>query len=107
MNHFPSMTGKVWLVGAGPGDPELLTVKAMRVLKECTVWLVDDLVGPNVLALAPSCTRIVKVGKRGGCATTSQAFILRLMDRYAPQAPAVARRTAERRSGKECVGSLR
>src|SRR3546814_17404009 len=63
----------------------------MRVLKECTVWLVDDLVGPDVLALAPSCTRIVKVGKRGGCASTSQAFILRLLARYAPQGHPVAR----------------
>src|SRR3546814_1159573 len=107
MNHFPSMTGKVWLVGAGPGDPELLTVKAMRVLKECTVWLVDDLVGPDVLALAPSCTRIVKVGKRGGCASTSQAFILRLMARYARQGHAVARlkggKSEERRGGTGLV----
>src|SRR3546814_18634498 len=63
----------------------------MRVLKECTVCLVDDLVGPDVLALAPSCTRIVKVGKRGGCVSTSQQFILRLMTRYARQGHAVAR----------------
>src|SRR3546814_11650543 len=63
MNHSPSTTGKVWLVGAGPGDPELLTVKAMRVLKECTVWLVDDLVGPDVLALAPSRSEERRGGK--------------------------------------------
>src|SRR3546814_14527627 len=90
----------------------------MRVLKECTVWLVDDLVGPDVLALAPSCTRIVKVGKRGGCASTSQAFILRLMARYARKGHAVARlkggdpfifgrRSEERRGGKECVSTCR
>ncbi|HWK71906.1 MAG TPA: uroporphyrinogen-III C-methyltransferase [Burkholderiaceae bacterium] len=84
-------SGKVWLVGAGPGDPELLTLKAVRVLKECRVWLVDDLVGPGILALACDATRIVKVGKRGGCASTSQAFILRLMARYARQGHAVAR----------------
>jgi uroporphyrin-III C-methyltransferase len=84
-------TGKVWLVGAGPGDPELLTLKAVRILKECGVWLVDDLVGPEILELAPDTTRIVKVGKRGGCVSTSQAFILRLMARYARQGHTVAR----------------
>ncbi len=87
----PHSTGKVWLVGAGPGDVELLTLKAARVLKECTVWLVDDLVGPDILALAPSGTRIVKVGKRGGCASTPQDFILRLMARYARGGHVVAR----------------
>jgi uroporphyrin-III C-methyltransferase len=86
-----SPSGKVWLVGAGPGDPELLTLKAVRILKECGIWLVDDLVGPQILELAPDTARIVKVGKRGGCASTSQAFILRLMARYARQGHAVAR----------------
>ena len=37
--------GRVWLVGAGPGDPELLTIKAVRVLREADVWLIDDLAG--------------------------------------------------------------
>jgi uroporphyrin-III C-methyltransferase len=86
-----SRAGKVWLVGAGPGDPELLTVKAARVLGLCGVWLVDDLVGDGILALAAPGTRIVKVGKRGGCRSTPQDFILRLMARYARQGRAVAR----------------
>jgi uroporphyrin-III C-methyltransferase len=83
--------GKVWLIGAGPGDPDLLTVKAARLLQQATVWLVDDLVGPGVLALAQPTARIVKVGKRGGCRSTPQEFILRLMARYARQGHSVAR----------------
>lgn len=83
--------GKVWLVGAGPGDPELLTLKALKVLKRCNVWLVDDLAGAGVLALAPEGTRVLNVGKRGGCRSTAQSFILRLMSRYALQGHIVAR----------------
>lgn len=83
--------GKVWLIGAGPGDPDLLTVRAVKTLAACTVWLVDDLVGPGVLELAAPGTRIVRVGKRGGCKSTPQPFILRLMLRYARQGEAVAR----------------
>lgn len=85
------MSGKVWLIGAGPGDAELLTLKALRVLQACDVWLVDDLVGRDILDFARPGTRIVPVGKRGGCKSTPQAFILRLMARYARQGRQVAR----------------
>ncbi|MFN0302743.1 MAG: uroporphyrinogen-III C-methyltransferase [Burkholderiales bacterium] len=71
--------GKVYLVGAGPGDPELLTLKAVRALGEADVILIDDLVNNAVLSHAREGTRIVQVGKRGGCPSTSQAFIERLM----------------------------
>ena len=71
--------GKVWLVGAGPGDPELLTLKAARVIGTADVMLVDDLVSDEVVALAPVGCRVVHVGKRGGCASTPQDFIERLM----------------------------
>lgn len=87
----PTRRGKVWLVGAGPGDPDLLTVKAARILRQADVWLVDDLVGADIHALAAPGTRIVKVGKRGGCRSTPQDFILRLMARYARQGRSVAR----------------
>ena len=70
---------RVHLVGAGPGDPELLTVKAVRAIRRATVILVDDLVGAGVLRFARRSARIVHVGKRGGCASTPQAFIERLM----------------------------
>jgi uroporphyrin-III C-methyltransferase len=72
-------TGKVWLVGAGPGDPELLTLKAVRAIAAADVLLVDDLVNPQVLAHASPKARIVQVGKRGGCRSTAQDFIERLM----------------------------
>jgi uroporphyrin-III C-methyltransferase len=73
----------VWLVGAGPGDPELLTLKAVRAIRAATVLLVDDLVGDAVLRYARRSTRIVHVGKRGGCRSTPQAFIEQLMLREA------------------------
>jgi uroporphyrin-III C-methyltransferase len=72
-------TGKVTLVGAGPGDPELLTLKALKAIQRATVLLVDDLVSPEVVAHAPAGARIVHVGKRGGCRSTPQAFIEKLM----------------------------
>lgn len=72
-------TGKVTLVGAGPGDPELLTLKALKAIRQATVLLVDDLVSDEVVAHAPAGARVVHVGKRGGCRSTPQAFIERLM----------------------------
>jgi uroporphyrin-III C-methyltransferase len=72
-------SGRCILVGAGPGDPELLTIKAARAIAAADVLLVDDLVGDDVLAHARPDARIVHVGKRGGCRSTPQAFIERLM----------------------------
>lgn len=69
----------VWLVGAGPGDPELLTLKAVRVIAQADVLLVDDLVDRRVLAHARPDARIIEVGKRAGCPSTPQAFIERLL----------------------------
>lgn len=71
--------GHCTLVGAGPGDPELLTLKAVRAIAQATVLLVDDLVNPAVLAHASPTARIVHVGKRGGCQSTPQPFIEKLM----------------------------
>ncbi len=72
------------LVGAGPGDPELLTLKALRAVRRATLLLVDDLVSDAVLERAlrgrrRAGLRVVHVGKRGGCRSTPQAFIERLM----------------------------
>lgn len=69
----------VLLVGAGPGDPELLTLKAVRAIAQADVLLVDDLVDRRVLEHARPGARIVEVGKRGGCPSTPQAFIERLL----------------------------
>jgi uroporphyrin-III C-methyltransferase len=71
--------GTCTLVGAGPGDPELLTLKAIKAIQAATVLLVDDLVNEEVLKHASSAARIVYVGKRGGCKSTPQAFIEKLM----------------------------
>jgi uroporphyrin-III C-methyltransferase len=71
--------GTVTLVGAGPGDPDLLTLKAVKAIQAATVLLVDDLVGHGIVGLAAPGTRVIHVGKRGGCKSTPQAFIEKLM----------------------------
>lgn len=70
---------KVTLVGAGPGDPELLTLKAFKAIQQATVLFVDDLVSDEIVAFSSPGARIVHVGKRGGCKSTPQAFIEKLM----------------------------
>ncbi|MFS0826653.1 uroporphyrinogen-III C-methyltransferase [Pseudomonas phoenicis] len=84
------MNAKVWLVGAGPGDPELLTLKAVRALRGADVVMIDSLVNPAVLEHCPN-AKVIGVGKRGGCRSTPQAFIQRLMLRYARQGKCVVR----------------
>ncbi|RPE72878.1 uroporphyrin-III C-methyltransferase [Tibeticola sediminis] len=83
--------GSVTLVGAGPGDPELLTLKAVKVIAAASVLLVDDLVSDGILAHASPAARIVYVGKRGGCRSTPQAFIERLMIMAAREGETVVR----------------
>jgi uroporphyrin-III C-methyltransferase len=85
------VTGRVTLVGAGPGDPELLTLKAARVLREADVVLHDELVSSDILALARPGARLIAVGKRGGCRSTPQRFIEQLMIREARAGHAVVR----------------
>jgi uroporphyrin-III C-methyltransferase len=67
-----SFTGKVYLVGAGPGDPELLTVKARALLDRADVVLHDDLVSPEIISLILPQTEIVNVGKRCGLKKITQ-----------------------------------
>ncbi len=69
------MTGKVYLVGAGPGDPELLTVKALRLLREADAVLHDDLVAPEILQLISPAAQVHNVGKRCGHKNISQEEI--------------------------------
>jgi uroporphyrin-III C-methyltransferase len=73
------MNGKVYLVGAGPGDPELLTVKALRLLRTAEVVLHDDLVTPEILELISSTAEVRNVGKRCGSKTIRQEEINFLM----------------------------
>lgn len=83
MNALPEAAAArrptVTLVGAGPGDPQLLTVKAVKAIRHASVLLVDDLVSEGVLRYARRSARVVRVGKRGGCSSTPQDFIERLM----------------------------
>jgi uroporphyrin-III C-methyltransferase len=73
------MSGKVYLVGAGPGDPELLTVKALRLLRTADVVLHDDLVTHEILKLISPAAEVQNVGKRCGSKTIRQEEINFLM----------------------------
>lgn len=75
--EFPH--GSVWLVGAGPGDPDLLTRKAERLLGLAEIVFHDALVGPEILDLVPRCTTLVSVGKRSGRHSKDQRTIDRLL----------------------------
>jgi uroporphyrin-III C-methyltransferase len=85
------VTGKVFLMGAGPGDPELMTLKAVRALRAADVVMIDDLVNRECLAHARPDAKIIRVGKRGGCRSTPQRFIDKLLVRYAKQGRTIAR----------------
>jgi uroporphyrin-III C-methyltransferase len=71
--------GEVWLVGAGPGDPDLLTRKAERLIAAATIVFADALVGPDILALVPPQARLVSVGKRSGRHSRAQGDINALL----------------------------
>jgi uroporphyrin-III C-methyltransferase/precorrin-2 dehydrogenase/sirohydrochlorin ferrochelatase len=75
--------GFVSLVGAGPGDPELLTVKALKALQNADVVVVDRLVAPTIRALAPAGARVIEVGKAPGRPSTPQARICAILVREA------------------------
>ena len=77
---------RVWLVGAGPGDPDLLTVQAVRLLARARVLIHDALVADEILALAPQARR-VPVGKRAGRDSTPQSRINALIVEHARALP--------------------
>jgi uroporphyrin-III C-methyltransferase len=77
------MAGKVFLVGAGPGDPELLTIKALRALQSADVVLHDDLISAEILAFARKTAHIRSVGKRCGRKSVQQQEINALMIAFA------------------------
>jgi uroporphyrin-III C-methyltransferase len=89
MTDFP--TGTVWLVGAGPGDPELLTRKAERLIGMASVVFYDALVGDGILDLAAQGARLVHVGKRLGRHSKDQKTIDRLIVEAALQGERVVR----------------
>ncbi|ORE92868.1 siroheme synthase [Stappia sp. 22II-S9-Z10] len=86
-----TMDGHVTLVGAGPGDAGLMTLKAMRALQACDVILFDDLVSDEVLELARREAKRICVGKRGGRKSCKQEDITAMMIRLAKQGRQVVR----------------
>ena len=84
--------GRVLLVGAGPGHPELITVRGAAALREADVVLYDELACDDLLALAPSTAELVNVGKRGHDAPTrSQDEIQQLLIEHALDGRCVVR----------------
>lgn len=79
MSEKNTSPGKVWLVGAGPGDPDLLTVKALRMIQACDVVIYDRLVSPAIMALIPANTRQIYVGKARSEHSVSQNNINQLL----------------------------
>jgi uroporphyrin-III C-methyltransferase/precorrin-2 dehydrogenase/sirohydrochlorin ferrochelatase len=87
----PSETGSVILVGAGPGDPELLTLRAVRALQSADVILIDDLVSPQVLDFARREAKKMMVGKTGHGPACKQSEINELMIKLAKAGKRVVR----------------
>ena len=83
--------GKVFLVGAGPGDPELLTVRALRLLQKADFVLHDALVSAEILELVSRRARVIDIGKRSGTKLLTQGEINSLLIRYAAEAETVVR----------------
>ncbi len=83
--------GRVWLVGAGPGDPELLTIKALKALQGADVVVHDGLVSDEILDLAPTAARKISVAKRKSRHSYSQDEINRMLVAFALEGLEVVR----------------
>lgn len=90
-NAAQPRTGKVWLVGAGPGDPELLTLKAARLIGEADVIVYDNLVGPGIIGLARTQAERIYAGKKAADHSLPQAEINALLVQLALQGKMVVR----------------
>src|SRR5258707_4856829 len=86
-----SSRGRVFLVGAGPGDPELITLKGLRCLRKADVVVYDRLICPELLDEAPAQAERVFVGKASGHHTINQEEINTLLIKYARQGRLVVR----------------
>ncbi len=87
----PHQQGSLVLIGAGPGDPELLTLKAVPVLKTAEIVLYDDLVSDEILAFVSPSAMLIHVGKRGGRPSCKQSEICDLAITHALQGKRVIR----------------
>ena len=85
------MAGKVWLVGAGPSDPGLFTIKGKRVLEEAEVVVYDALVGQGVLGMIPQTAKLIDVGKRANRHTMPQEEINQVLVKEALDGKKVVR----------------
>ncbi|WP_289042397.1 uroporphyrinogen-III C-methyltransferase [uncultured Aliiroseovarius sp.] len=85
------MTGKIYLIGAGPGDPELMTMKAIRMLKEADVVVYDRLVSDEIVAMAQPDAQMIFVGKASNCHTVPQERINEILVEKARAGHIVAR----------------
>jgi uroporphyrin-III C-methyltransferase len=85
------MTGKVFICGAGPGDPDLLTLKSMKLLKTCDVVLYDRLVGRNIVKLIPDTCKKIYVGREEGDSPFHQDNTNEIMEKYAKKGEKVLR----------------
>ncbi len=85
------MSGKVWLVGAGPGDVELLTLKAEKALKEAEVIVYDHLAGKDILARYSEGKELISVGKMAGYHSATQEEINQILVREAKKGKSVVR----------------
>lgn len=85
------MTGKIYLIGAGPGDPELMTMKAIRMLNEADVVVYDRLVSDDIVAMAPPDAQMIFVGKASKCHTVPQNRINEILVEKARAGLTVAR----------------
>jgi len=88
---MPRVTGTVYLVGAGPGDVDLLTVKAVRLLQQADVVLHDALVSPEILRLIRPDAKVIDVGKRHRHKFLTQAEINSLLEFYAQRKQTIVR----------------
>jgi siroheme synthase len=83
--------GKVWLIGAGPGDPDLLTVKAARLIAQADALVYDHLVGEGIMDLARSDARLIYAGKEASKHTLPQGSINQLLVDLAREGLSVVR----------------
>jgi len=91
--------GKVYLVGTGPGDPELITIKAERIISSSDVLVYDDLIPPEIMGLANKNARTIYVGKRAGRHKMSQGEINSLLIQLAGE----GKRVARLKGGDPCI----